>query len=147
MEGSWECLGVSVRTRWLSFGLGPQLKLFLNRKSCLEKLITQQEVSFFRWVGDVLPAWKQHVLEMAELRVAGAVECWAESGQAVMVLGALLKETEGSGSCAEVGALARCDLVSVCRDLQPGVETRGGSQVKQRLGRGSVGWGVAVWRR
>lgn len=68
---------------WVGAPKQLKLKLFLNRKSCLEKRITQQEVSFFRWVGDVLPAWKQHILEMAEPRVAGAVECWAECGQAV----------------------------------------------------------------
>lgn len=80
----------------MSFGLGPQLKLFLNRKSCLEKLITQQEVSFLRWVGDVLPAWKQHILEMAEPLWLGLSSVGQSAARPWMVLGALLKETEGS---------------------------------------------------
>lgn len=57
LEGSWEYPEVSVRTRRLSFGSGPQLGLFMKRKSCLEKPVTQQGLWFFRWLGDGLPAW------------------------------------------------------------------------------------------
>ena len=48
----------SVRTRKLSFGSGPYLGLFVNRKSwSLKKPITLQGVWFFGWVGNGLPAW------------------------------------------------------------------------------------------
>ena len=50
LEGSWECLGVSIRTRGLSFGSRPQLALCVNRRPCLEKPMTQREVGFCRWV-------------------------------------------------------------------------------------------------
>ncbi|XP_008696048.1 uncharacterized protein LOC103669498 [Ursus maritimus] len=48
LEGSWECLGVSIRTRGLSFGSRPQLALCVNRRPCLEKPMTQREVGFCR---------------------------------------------------------------------------------------------------
>lgn len=54
-----------------------------EQKSCLEKLVTQQGVRFFKLVGDGLPAWKWHILEVAEPRVAEGVECWGECGQAM----------------------------------------------------------------
>lgn len=54
-----------------------------EQKSCLEKLVTQQGVQFFKLVWDGLPAWKWHILEMAESHVAEGVECWGECGQAM----------------------------------------------------------------
>ena len=61
-----------------------------------------------------------------------------------MVLGTLLKETKINGELCR--GLSKWVTRLVC-DLQSDVETGGMNQVRQRLGRGWVEWGVAIWGR
>lgn len=76
------CLRVSVRARRLSLGV------------LLEKPLHSM------WVGGVgvggLPAWKQHIVEMAGSCVARGGKCRGACSGLWVVLGALLKEIEGS---------------------------------------------------